>query len=64
MTRLKNIQMTLCIPLTMTSFLFGDKAKTGSDKLDEDFQFFILQIYKLVLDLWLYALGLKSKFNS
>jgi hypothetical protein len=39
MTKLKNIQMILCIPLTMTSFLFGDKANLGNDKLDEDFQY-------------------------
>jgi|GEM_PF-6658323 len=39
MTRLKNIQMIVCIPLTMTSFLFGDKANMGNDKLDEEIEY-------------------------
>jgi len=50
MTRLKNIQMILCIPLTITSFLFVDKANRGNDKLDVDFQYTKLQIDNLVLN--------------
>jgi hypothetical protein len=48
MTRLKNIQMILCISLTMKSFLVGDKSKIRNDKLDEDFLFFNLQTDNLV----------------
>lgn len=49
MTRLKNIQMILCISLTMKSFLFGDKTKIRNDKLNENFKFSNLQINNLVL---------------
>jgi hypothetical protein len=44
MTRLKNIQMILCISLTMMSFLFGDKTKKGMINWVKTFHFLICKL--------------------